>query len=92
MFMLHCFNLSLLVLQVTDLGIVEVLTFVELLVDLLLSKLSRVDREDLFTGQLSVVLLREEEVLHCHVGPAELSVLYLDLKPLAIAKSVQTVT
>ena len=64
MFMLHCFNLSLLVLQVTDLGIVEVLTFVELLVDLLLSKLSRVDREDLFTGQLSVVLLREEEVLH----------------------------
>ena len=64
MLSLHCFNSSFLVLQAFDLGIIEVLSSVELLIELLLSKLSRVDREDLFTGQLSVVLPREEEVLH----------------------------
>ena len=69
----------------------EIPAIVELSCDLLHSKLVRVDRENLCTGQFRVVLSREEEVLHGHVGLSELSVLDLDLKLFAIAIFTQTI-
>ena len=65
---------------------------IELPRDILHRQLIRVDWEDLFTGQFGVVRAREEEVLHAHVGLAELMVLSPDLKLFAIANVSQTVT
>lgn len=69
----------------------EIPAIVELSCDLLHSKLVRVNRENLCTGKFRVVLSREEEVLHGHVGLSELSVLNLDLKLFAIAIFTQTI-
>ena len=90
MLSLLCHKFGLLGLQFFDLGIIEVLIS-ELLIYLLFSKLIRVDREDFITGQLSVVLPREEEVLHFHVSLAKISILCLDQKLKAIAHFTQAV-
>ena len=91
MIRLQSFNSVPLLYQAGMLVIAEIPTIVELSCDLLYSKLVRVNRENLFTGQFRVVLSREEEVLNGHVGPSELSVLNLDLKLLSIAIFPQTI-
>ena len=91
MIWLQCFNFIPLIHQASMRGIIEIPAIVELSCDILHSKLVRVNRENLCTGQFRVVLTREEEVLHGHVGLSELSVLNLDLKLFAIAIFIQTI-